>query len=71
MRSPGECRCKLPGEKEPTDKDPNVEADVVEGGQNNKKDGGEDAASHRDNDQFGGQQRSGEEGTGQPAQAHP
>ena len=71
MRSPRECRCKLPGEKESTDKDPNIEADVVEGGQKHQKDGGEDAASHGDDDQFGGQEHSGEEGTSQPAQAHP
>lgn len=71
MRSPGEGRCKLPGEEESTDKDPNVEAEIVEGGQEYQKKGGDNAASHRDDDQLGGQEHCGEEGAGQPAQAHP
>ena len=71
MRSPGEGRCKLPGEKESTDKDPNVEADIVEGGQEYQKEGGDNAASHGDDDKLGGQEHCGEEGAGQPAQAHP
>ena len=71
MRSPGECRCKLPGEEESTDKDTNIKADVVEGCQEHQQDCGEDAASHGDDDQLGGQKDSGEEGAGQPPQAHP
>ena len=54
MRSPGEGRGKLPGEEEPTNKYPNIEADVVEGGQEHQKGGGQDAASHRDDNQLGG-----------------
>ena len=71
IRGPREGRSKLPGEEEPTDKDPNVKTDVVERGQKHEEDGGEDAANHGDDYQLRREDQSGQECAGKPAQAHP
>ena len=52
MGSPREPSGELPGDKEPHDGHPAVEADVVDRGEEHEEEGGEEAADHADDEKI-------------------